>query len=190
MTELRRRAMLTLEEPALAVPKGVSLVPTHRLWRYPSFANHLAWMIHSATGQESSPLDESEPAPLLFIRRVEWDQVTDGRRFLDPMEGLRQGFKTGPAISARNFVPKGDLCTELGRHLALLSCIQVTLVPRAEIGLDGETSGIEILRGSHLACLSWWCNGPGEWAPLVQWFEGSIRLLETLAAQAEDNSGA
>lgn len=56
----------------------------------PTFHNDISWTVF-----------ETEKDDDLVIRYTIWDKVFDGRRFRDPMEGLKYGWHTTPTIKVQ-----------------------------------------------------------------------------------------
>lgn len=157
LAELETRARWALEHPAQLVPREVieSLRPILRLWHYPAFFDYTCWVVLKPAQHNISDLS-------LVVRKVIWERITDLRRFADPLEWLKQGYRAPPTIIVHDARMPADQLTSLLAELALAT------VPVAGIealwGLDGETFGFENLESGFLhARLEWWSDGPSEW---------------------------
>ncbi len=179
LAELEMRARWALEHPAQLEPRQAveGFCPVLRLWHEPAFFDYSCWTMLRLAGQNVSNAS-------LIIRKVIWERTHDLRRFADPLEWLRQGYRAAPTIVVRDVRMPADRFSSLLAELALVT------VPVAGIeacrGLDGEMFGFEQMDSGFLHVrLEWWCDGPAEWqaftrciarmrAALEQCFSGDV----------------
>lgn len=162
LAELEARARWALEHPEQLEPQGVveDFRPMLRLWHYPAFANDFSWTIFTPSRRRDS-------GTALVIREVLWNKADDTQRFSNPLEWLRQGYRTSSAISTRDAsLPARQLAPlfeELAQHPVPVAGIE------ALWGLDGERFGFENLKSGFLRIrLEWWCDGHEEWRPFTR----------------------
>jgi hypothetical protein len=157
LAELETRARWALEHPERLEPREVveDVRPVVRLWHYPAFSDYACWAVFRPARRNMS--DQSG-----IVRRVIWEWTHDLRRFADPLEWLKQGYRAPPTIVVRDARMPADQFAPLLAELALAP------VPAAGIaaywGLDSETFGFENVESGFLRVrLEWWCDGPEEW---------------------------
>ena len=103
------------------------------------------------------------------MRRVEWDHAAD--------YGLGDAV---PESAPTTFGADAPLhvapVQELLDELAAISL--PPFLPVATLGLDGASFAVLFGDAWRSACLSWWCDPPEEWQPLVRCYERAIALFE------------
>ena len=160
--ELERKAKSFLEDPdrlpEQRLLKRYSL--RFRIWHYPSFDRQTSLNIYT-------PRSEQEADAPCIVRKVLWDSPFDSRRLGLPMEGLKYGFSTKPTIALWQ-ITLSDPAFRI--KLDRFSRLSLPLLVSDVVGLDGERYGIETF-GFHHISVSWWCDGPDEWKPLIRWSE-------------------
>lgn len=175
--ELERRGLEALEHPE----RGEPTEPLHRLlallriWHYPSFDVHTAYLL-------LRPMDDARSAPL-HLRRVIWDRTRDMMRFADPLEGMRQGFRAPPTLDVRDVsASKGSVGPAL--HAVLNAPLRLGPADHS-VGLDGEQFGVETCGSMYAARLQWWSPTRGAWgAGPVVWQE-LVRAVARLRDELE-----
>ena len=159
LTQVRELAQNYLEN-ARSIPSAPNLetyLLVLRLWVYPSFDDQLAWHVF----RRVRPGGDSP-----VVRRVKWDQKADWHRLAgDPLLGLRAGFHATPTIEVRDR-PLDEAV--LHGYLERLKAISIPVGSgKGTIGIDGTTSGVEVLPGRVL--VEWWSAYAPEWEGLVSW---------------------
>ena len=178
--ELESRAFWALEHPAQLEPCGVvdKLRMMLRLWRYPAFEQYRAWAIFApGRGTLSAETD-------VLVREVVWDSPHDLSRFANPLEWLKQGYRTPPSVYVR------DAKIAYSQISALLENLARLPVPIAGvqtlIGIDGEGCGFEYCASFLIrARLEWWCDGPAEWRTFIDCVTRLRVLLQSLFNEDE-----
>lgn len=170
--ELESRAFWALEhlgqvEPREAVDRLQQML---RLWQYPAFDQYSAWAVFIP--RREALVDETR----VLIREVTWDRPHDLQRFANPLEWLKQGYRTPPLLHVQDVKIAYSRISALLGDLARLP-VQVVAV-QTLIGLDGEEFGFEYSASFLIrARLEWWCDGPTEWRAFI---DCVARLRETL----------
>jgi hypothetical protein len=156
--ELRRRAIILLERADRNEPQDPirKLQPQFCLWHYPAFSAHKSWTVFKSRSQHSQGV----------VREASWDILADSARLSDPLVGLKQGFHTNPTVVVRDGKLPDDEFSSLIEQGRRLNIPLIGIEQR--MGLDGETSGIELF-GFDRVRLEWWCEGPKEWRALTDW---------------------
>jgi hypothetical protein len=151
---LEMRGRRALEEAAQHEPQNAvrDLQPLLRVWHYPAFFAYSSWTF----------FDPPDDARSRLVRQVQWDRPHDLLRFVDPLEGVTQGFQAPPSVSARD--DRVADCT-LRSHVEELRRLPIPVAGiEAPFGLDGEIFGLQCY-GYFLAThLQWWAEGPRAWS--------------------------
>jgi hypothetical protein len=87
--ELKQKAYEFLADKSLP-PATNSLELVFQLLLEPTFHNHVSWTIFSEKSGSTR-----------LARQVTWDRAFDGRRFFNPLEGLKHGWHTWPTINTQ-----------------------------------------------------------------------------------------
>ena len=179
MRMLREKAECCLKQPVLLLPTlpRTRYLPILRLWHSPSFSANKSWCIYKATGAGSARYNSA-------VVETCWDAPSDSKRMMmDPLEGLKSGFKPDPTLTTR-FAP-----FDLDRYSALLEMRNVmSLALSAEhnsVYLDGEVWGFENFESSQGSRLQWRGDGPSDWQPLVKAFHNLLSVAQS-ALEAKD----
>ena len=103
------------------------------------------------------------------VRRIEWDHAADyGVGDITP--------ESAPAtFGADAQLPVAPVQALLS-ELAAVSL--APFLPVATLGLDGVSFAVLFGDAWRSACLSWWCEPPEEWQPLVGCYERAVALFE------------
>ena len=141
-----------------------------RLWSYPSFEDQLAWHVF----RRVSPGGSSS-----VVRRVKWDQKADWQRLAgDPLLGLKAGFHATPTVEVR------DRPLDEAMLNGFTERLQAVSIPvgagKGAFGVDGTTSGVEVLPGRVL--VEWWGDYPPDWEGLVSWASEVREWLDDVCA--------
>jgi hypothetical protein len=155
----RRALSSEVLEHAYKIEPALRGIPRLRVIRSPSFSGPQAWV-----------LCEKPYAPVQWtVRRVTWGQQTDVQAYGETWQGGTV-YEVDAGVTVRDIpVP-----VAAGQHaLARLGVIRLPLGFEAARGFDGYTT--TLIAGSLFgtATLSWWVNGPPEWAELnafATWF--------------------
>jgi hypothetical protein len=163
---LEEKALRLLSKPDLLL-KNESAQLLLRLWQYPAFDRYKVWAIYARRNNTEK----------FLVQRVIWDRRADGERFHDPLAGLRKGFHAEPKITTKIKEVDSAVITPFLKELA---GIRVSpFVVRDELGVDGETFGIEFKKFAGNARFSWWCHATTEWRELEGWFFKTKNFLDT-----------
>lgn len=163
--ELTAMAEKRLQYPEIHLPHHRELF---RLWRYPSFEQHVSWLVYSPVPRYAE-LD----SPIAV--KVTWDRPLDVMRFRDPMKGLTHGLCTEPTITLNQIELSRD---GLESRLAGLQLIKLPVVMDRSVVLDGDRCGFETF-GITGVRLTWWSNTPEAWKPIVEWVNEMTAFLES-----------
>jgi hypothetical protein len=169
--ELVARAHHALEHAEQLEPQetvsNVRLMLRH--WRYHAFLDHRSWTVFRPARQYMSQ------GPFI-VREVVWARAHDVRRFSDPLEWLRQGYRAPPTLTVRDAsMPPSDI-------VPLLVKLADAPVPLAGVdlswGVDATACGFENGEPCYFKVrLQWWGDGPAEWRTFTQ---AVARLRQTL----------
>ena len=103
------------------------------------------------------------------VRRIEWDRAAD-HELGDAVP------ESAPAtFGADAQLPLDAVQALLGE---LASVLLPPFLPVGAIGTDGVSSAVLCGDAYRSACLSWWCEPPEGWQPLVRCYERAIALFE------------
>ena len=137
LAELEVRARWALEHPEQLEPReaveGVRMVL--RLWHKLTFFDSTCWSVFRPVGRNRE--DAS-----LMVRKVVWERTHDLRRFADPLEWLKQGYRAPPTIVVCDARMQSDQFTSLLAGLAQAPVSVASI--KAPWGLDGEWFGLKI----------------------------------------------
>lgn len=181
--QLQANALAILERPqqyvGLDIPRG--LRPALRVWHFPSFSEHSAWLVFRRSPNTKSGIS--------LVQEFVWDRAEDYKRMSDPLVGIKHplGFVPTPHIRTRAVEVSDDQITSRLNSLADLDF--KPFVEDRPFGLDGETFGIELLDAFNGARFAWWCDGPDDWAALTQWTKSSIKFFKQCLAGVESTTG-
>ncbi|MEP6925460.1 MAG: hypothetical protein ABI954_13415 [Pyrinomonadaceae bacterium] len=173
MSELRQNEWKLLEESAMHLllnpdelidDKNLNLFL--RLWQFPSFERHIAWVIYTETNKET-----------LLIQKVTWNRPADAKRYSDPLAGLTQKFHTKPRISSKVKTIKVELFEPYINELLGISV--PPFVNDNSAGVDGIRFGFEFRKFKANASFSWWNAAPPEWQMLENWLLRTKNFLNT-----------
>jgi hypothetical protein len=179
LATLQDRAQWALEHPNLLEPQA-QLREMHqqlRLWHDLAFGNPTTWAVFESRAGASSSR-RSQPSPQLAVREVTWDRQHDLQRFVDPLQGVREGFSAPPTILVQDGVIAREAVDSWLQDVRQVSIPVLGVAPA--IGLDGESWGIEVDRPFLLVRLQWWGDGPQVWIPFTQ----AVVHLQQLLADA------
>jgi hypothetical protein len=183
LATLQNRAQWALEHPDLLEPSA-QLQDMHerlRLWHDPAFGNPTTWAVFESREGASSSRSR-HPSPQLVVREVTWDRRHDLGRFVDPLQGVREGFHAPPTILVQDGAIARELIDAWLQEIRQVSIPVLGVTPAR--GLDGESWGIEIDQPFLLVRLRWWEDGPTEWAPFTQ---SVVHLQQLLAGASQVN---
>lgn len=175
LAELQSRAFWALEHPGQIEPREAidRLRQMLRLWQYPAFDQYRAWAVFIP--RREVLVDETR----VLVREVIWNRLHDLQRFANPLEWLRQGYRTPPLLHVRDVEIAYSHLSSLLDELARLPVPVAGIQPRW--GLDGETFGFE--HGDSLFLhiqLEWWGDGPTEWKVFTDCVAHLRALLQSL----------
>lgn len=146
-----------------------------QLWRYPAFANHVSWRVFINHDDKQQ----------VIARQITWLRGEDGRRFADPMEGLKKGWHTYPALltddqklDSQDFTSRMDA----GRQIR----IPVLRANGRGTILDGTTYGMYYPNGDIR--LTWNENYSEEWSELIAWVEDMRTYVAGQFIHTQDTS--
>jgi hypothetical protein len=129
-------------------------ITAYRFWHYPAFGVYHSWTIIT-----------NQNVPERIVRRVAWDRPHDMRRFVDPLEGVRQGFSAPPTLAMGDRVIMHETWEALFAEVAGASLPLFDFPER--IGIDGESWGLAIPGYCEQALVQWWSDGPPAWRPFT-----------------------
>lgn len=155
----RRAPSSEVLERAHQIEPALPGMPRLRMIRSPSFSSAQAWV-----------LVEKPYAPVQWtVRRVTWGSQADVQAYGETWQG-----GTVYEVDAEVTVRDVTVPAAAGQQaLARLGAIRLPLGFQAARGLDGYTTTLIIGSLFGTATLSWWVNGPTEWAELdtfATWF--------------------
>lgn len=121
-----------------------------------------------------------------LVRSVRWRPSIELLRTEDPLSAVFLGEGAIQGWECRDAPLPAD---ELARRLDALRALDLPAFGDSEpTGFDGETVGLETYRGFGIRRLTWWCDGPGEWRTLVEWFAAFEAFLEKAPAGASKDA--
>lgn len=168
MEELRQNAASALRDPA-------ELPGTRRLgkrtaeiqvWRLSVKGDCRSWTVYSQwKNDECSGL----------VRRVQWNQSADVRRFTDPVEGMLEGPPSQPTL----FVADATFpWSEVTMWIEQFKYIQISPFLQNPLAPDGSSNGVKIWSAGFE--IDWPGSGPEEWQPMVSFADQIIGRVEEL----------
>lgn len=168
---LREKAESCLKQPIRLTPTlpRTELLPILRLWNSPSFSANKSWCIYKPTGIGSARYNSS-------VIETCWDMPSEYKRMMNPLEGLKSGFRPDPTITIR------FAAFELGRHSTLLELRNgMSLALSAKLNsvyVDGEVWGFENFDYFQGSRLQWWGDGPSDWQALIKTFHCLVAEIQ------------
>ncbi len=171
MRLLRQKAESCLRQPVHLLPtlSRTEYMPMLRLWHSPSFLANKSWCIYKPGGVGRARYNSA-------ALETYWDSPSDGKRMMNPLEGLKSGFNPEPTLTMR-FAP-----FELGKHSALLNrriAVSLALTAKRDwASADGEVWGFENFDHFEGLRLQWWGGGPQDWQPLIKAFHDLLRTVQ------------
>ena len=168
---LRQKAENCLKEPVHLFPTlpRTEYLPILRLWHLPSFFANKSWFIYKPAGAGIARYNSA-------VVETCWDAPSDNKRMMNPMEGLKSGFKPDPTLTMRLAL------FEFSKHSALLNqrhTMGLALsVKHNSVYLDGEIWGFENFDYFQGSRLQWWGDGPSDWQPLVKTFHNLLSAVQ------------
>lgn len=166
--EVQERAFRFLEraerlEPQLQLRGFRSTV---RLWRHRAGGDAASWTIFLPERGDTDPI----------VREVRWAAPGDRLRVFDPRERIKRLADPLPSISVRDLrFPPTDVHELLEDLAKLPSPDPDSAKPE---GSGGAAFGIREVSSQRGLWLSWWEQGPLDWAPLTQWVREAIWFFE------------
>jgi hypothetical protein len=168
---IRDKAESCLRRPVCLLPTlpRTDYATILRLWHSPAFHANKSWCVYQPTGVNSSRYKSA-------VVETCWDAPGDYKRMSDPLEGLKSGFLPEPTMMMRftafDFTDYSELLSQ--KHSMALA-----IVSRPECaGCDGEVWGFENFDYFQGLRLQWWCEGPGDWQPLVKSFHKLLAAIQ------------